>query len=320
MYFKKMMLWILMITIIMTISSNTWFIYWLLMEINLMAFIPIMNNHKMNNYLSIIVYFIVQSFSSALFFFSSFLFTLNESLLFINILNIAILIKLSIIPFHYWILLMSESLDFFPLFILLTMQKMIPLLIMDKFMMDLSMYFVMFSTILSSLFMMKLKLLKKVLILSSISHLGWILSMIFFKINFWITYLAIYSLIINSIIQTCQNLNIFSIKHMMMMKMQKKIKLHLVTNMMSLGGMPPFLGFFIKAMSILILMKQMSIFIFVLIISSLMNLFIYMRMMTPFLFLSYKNPMGFLYFFNFKKFFFKINLIMLIFTLNMFMM
>nr|QVV23891.1 NADH dehydrogenase subunit 2 [Hyalomma excavatum] len=316
MFFKSVMLWILTITIMTAISSNFWFIYWLMMEINLMAFIPIMNNHKLKNYLSIIVYFIIQSFSSTLFFFSSSFFTLNSMLLFINILNIAILIKLAIIPFHYWILLMSESLDFFSLFILLTMQKMIPLLIIEKFMTKLSLYLVILSTIFSSMLMMKLKLFKKILILSSISHLGWILTMIFYKINFWISYLIIYALIINSLIKTCQIFNISLINNMMMMKMSYKIKLHLVSNMMSLGGMPPFMGFFIKAFSILILMKHTIIFIFILIISSLMNLFIYIRFMTPSFFLSAKNTKNLFFTFNFKKFFFKINLIMLILMLN----
>nr|YP_010121530.1 NADH dehydrogenase subunit 2 [Hyalomma marginatum]QRE78546.1 NADH dehydrogenase subunit 2 [Hyalomma marginatum]QRE78559.1 NADH dehydrogenase subunit 2 [Hyalomma marginatum]QRE78572.1 NADH dehydrogenase subunit 2 [Hyalomma marginatum]QRF92771.1 NADH dehydrogenase subunit 2 [Hyalomma marginatum]QRF92788.1 NADH dehydrogenase subunit 2 [Hyalomma marginatum] len=319
MFFKSIMLWILTITIMMTISSNFWFIYWLMMEINLMAFIPIMNNYKLKNYLSIITYFIVQSFSSTLFFFSSSFFMLNNTLLFINILNIAILIKLAIIPFHYWILLMSESLDFFSLFILLTMQKMIPLLIIEKFMTKLALYLVIFSTIFSSMLMMKLKLFKKILILSSISHLGWILTMIFYKINFWISYLFIYALIINSLVKTCQIFNIYSINKMMMMKMSYKIKLHLVSNMMSLGGMPPFMGFFIKTFSILILMKYTIIFIFILIISSLINLFIYIRFVSSFFFLSIKNTKNLFFIFNFKKFFFKINLIMLIFMLNMFL-
>nr|QLD97154.1 NADH dehydrogenase subunit 2 [Hyalomma truncatum] len=320
MFFKSVMLWVLMMTIITAVSSNFWFIYWLMMEINLMAFIPIMNNHKLKNYLSIITYFIIQSFSSTLFFFSSSFFMLNNTLLFVNILNIAILIKLAIIPFHYWILSMSESLDFFSLFILLTMQKMIPLLIIEKFMMKLSLYLVILSTIFSSMLMMKLKLFKKILILSSISHLGWILTMIFYKINFWISYLFIYALIINSLIKSCQIFNITSINNMMTVKMNYKIKLHLVSNMLSLGGMPPFMGFFIKALSILILMKYTIIFIFILIISSLMNLFIYIRFITPFFFLNTKNTKNLFFTFSLKKFFFKINLIMLIFMLNMFLM
>nr|YP_010329492.1 NADH dehydrogenase subunit 2 [Hyalomma scupense]QVV23866.1 NADH dehydrogenase subunit 2 [Hyalomma scupense]UNO54313.1 NADH dehydrogenase subunit 2 [Hyalomma scupense] len=320
MFFKKMMLWILMISIMMAISSNMWFVYWLLMEINLMAFIPLMNNYKMKNYLCMIIYFVIQSFSSSLFFLASFLFSLNESLLFLNILNIAMLIKLSIIPFHFWILLISESLDYFPLFILLTMQKIIPLLIIEKFMSNLSLYFVLFSTIMSSLLMMKLKLFKKVLILSSISHLGWILTMIFLKINFWMTYLIIYTFIINSLIKICQNYNILSMKHMTMMKISSKIKFYFLTNILSLGGMPPFLGFFMKAMSILMMMKYTTIFIFILILSSLMNLFIYIRIMTPFFFLSLKNIKNVFLNFKFNFFFLKVNLIMLMFMLNMFAM
>lgn len=289
------------------------------MEINLIAFIPIINNYKLKNYLSIIIYFIIQSFSSTLFFFSSSFFMLNNTILFTNILNIAILIKLAIIPFHYWILLIRESLDFFSLFILLTIQKIIPLLIIEKFITKLSLYLVIFSTIFRSILMIKLKLFKKVLILSSISHLGWILSIIFYKINFWVSYLLIYAFIINSLIKTCQIFNIYSINKMTINKMNYKTKLHLVINIISLGGIPPFLGFFIKAFSILILIKYTIIFIFILIISSLINLFIYIRFVTPSFFLRTKNTKNFFFIFNLKKLFFKINLIILIFIFNIFL-
>lgn len=182
-----------------------------------------------------------------------------------------------------------------------------------------SLYLVIFSTIFSSILIIKLKLFKKILILSSISHLGWILRIIFYKINFWISYLFIYALIINSLVKTCQIFNIYSINKIIIIKISYKIKLHLVRNIISLGGIPPFIGFFIKTFSILILMKYTIIFIFILIISSLINLFIYIRFVSSFFFLRIKNTKNLFFIFNFKKFFFKINLIMLIFILNIFL-
>nr|YP_010535779.1 NADH dehydrogenase subunit 2 [Rhipicephalus simus]QLD97323.1 NADH dehydrogenase subunit 2 [Rhipicephalus simus]UYB78834.1 NADH dehydrogenase subunit 2 [Rhipicephalus simus] len=312
-----MMIWVIIMTILVSSSSNSWFIFWLMMEINMMSFIPVINDFKLKNYNAMITYFIIQSFSSSLFFISSFQYSLFNSELFLGLINIAILIKLGVIPFHFWLIMISESLTFYTLFILLTIQKIIPLLIIEKFMNPLIMPLYVLSTLMASFMALKYKMMKKILIFSSISHQGWILCLIAKKMNFWISYLMMYSIIIYTIIKNCKTINFINLNNLSMMKMTLSVKNSMIMSMMSLAGMPPFLGFFMKIMAIFLLMKMNLFFMIILITSSLINLFFYLRILTPFFFTNLK----FLTWNNLfmkSNFLIKVNLIILIIMINIF--
>lgn len=311
------MLWIIIITILISISSNSWFIYWLSIEINLIRFIPIINNYKIKNCNSIIIYFIIQSFSSSLFFISRFQFNLRNSLIFLIIINITILIKLAIIPFHFWIIRIRESLNFDALFLILSIQKIIPLFILSNFFFNKIIILIIISTLARSILALNLKLFKKLLILSSISHQGWIISLIFFKINFWITYIIIYSIIIFSIIKSCKKHKVYSIFTIFNNKINYNEKINFIIHFISLGGIPPFLGFFIKIITIFILIKFRTFIIIILITSSLINLFFYFKILTPIFFLNLKTFKNLKINFNNKTLFININLILLIFLVNL---
>nr|YP_010253930.1 NADH dehydrogenase subunit 2 [Rhipicephalus linnaei]QTZ18359.1 NADH dehydrogenase subunit 2 [Rhipicephalus linnaei]QTZ18372.1 NADH dehydrogenase subunit 2 [Rhipicephalus linnaei] len=312
-----MMLWIIIISILISMSSNSWFIFWLMMEINMMSFIPIMNEFKLKNYNSMIMYFIIQSFSSSLFFISSFQYSLFNTELFLSLINISILIKLGVIPFHFWLMLISESLNFNSLLILLTIQKIIPLLIIEKFLNKMMIPLFVLSSLMASILAMKYKLMKKILIFSSISHQGWILCLIAKKVNFWFSYLIMYSVIIYTIIINCKMVNFNSLNNLTSSKMSVKMKNTMIMSMMSLAGMPPFLGFFMKIVAILYLIKMNLIFITILIISSLINLFFYLRIMTPFFFINLKFLMWNLQMMK-MNILIKINVAFLIILINIF--
>nr|WPS93625.1 NADH dehydrogenase subunit 2 [Rhipicephalus haemaphysaloides] len=318
MFYKKLMIWVIIMTILTSSSSNSWFIFWLMMEINMMSFIPIINDFKSKNYNAMISYFIIQSFSSSLFFISSFQYSLFNSNLFFGLINISIFIKLGLIPFHFWLIMISESLTFYSLFILLTAQKMIPLLIIEKFMNSLMMPLFIFSTLMASIMAMKYKMIKKILIFSSISHQGWILCLIAKKMNFWISYMLMYSIIIYAIIKNCKTVNMEMLSNLTSKKMTLKMKNSMIMSMMSLAGMPPFLGFFMKIMAIFFLMKMNLILMFILIASSLINLFFYLRILTPFFFLNLKILKWNTLFMK-SNILIKINITLLIIIINMFL-
>ena len=89
--------------------------------------------------------------------------------------------------------------------------------------------------------------LRKLLIFSSINHIGWIISSILFNESIWILYFSIY-LILNICVILLFNINqsyylsqigLFTIKSYF-------LKLYFLICVLSLGGLPPFLGFFPK--------------------------------------------------------------------------
>nr|YP_009332010.1 NADH dehydrogenase subunit 2 [Amblyomma sculptum]APH07707.1 NADH dehydrogenase subunit 2 [Amblyomma sculptum] len=320
MLFKNVMKWLIVMTILISLSSNSWFILWLMMEMNLLIFISILNKKKMNNSNLMVSYFVIQSFSSTIFFFSSLNFLIFQMFLFKMIMSISMLIKLAVVPFHFWLTSLSEMIDFSSLWVILTMQKMIPLIVLYTYNVEIIIMFAAISSIIGSILALNSKTIKKILIFSSISHQGWMISLILMKSNFWLTYLLIYSTLIFKISSSLTKVNFINMTSLFFINNKYPEKISIISMMLSLGGMPPFLGFFIKLMSIIILINNFNIIIIILIMSSMINIYFYLRIFTPLLFLNYfsfKNYFKSNY--SVKNFILTMNVIFSIFLLNVIM-
>nr|YP_010535376.1 NADH dehydrogenase subunit 2 [Amblyomma maculatum]UYB77937.1 NADH dehydrogenase subunit 2 [Amblyomma maculatum] len=317
MFFKNLMKWLILITIIISFSSNSWFIFWLMMELNLLMFMPLMSNKKKNSSNSMISYFIIQSFSSSLFIMSALYMYMYNQISFQIIMIIAMLMKLAVIPFHFWLTSLSELIEFSSLCIILTLQKMIPLLILFNIQMNFIIMFIIFSAIFSSIFAINSKTIKKILIFSSISHQSWIMTLMIAKSNFWIIYMLVYSLIIFKITSILEYWNVNTISKFLNQNKNFHTKLSIMMMMFSLGGMPPFMGFLIKLISILILIKNCNFILMLLIVSSMINIYFYIQLASPTFFLNYFSFKNFLINkFNFKNILLNINLMILILIMN----
>nr|YP_007475015.1 NADH dehydrogenase subunit 2 [Amblyomma cajennense]AFU55264.1 NADH dehydrogenase subunit 2 [Amblyomma cajennense] len=320
MLFKNVMKWLIVMTILISLSSNSWFILWLMMEMNLLIFISILNKKKMNNSNLMVSYFVIQSFSSTIFFWGSLNFLIFQMFLFKMIMNISMLIKLAVVPFHFWLTSLSEMIDFSSLWVILTMQKMIPLIVLYTYNVEIIIMFAAISSIIGSILALNSKTIKKILIFSSISHQGWMISLILMKSNFWLTYLLIYSTLIFKISSSLTKVNFINMTSLFFINNKYPGKISIISMMLSLGGMPPFLGFFIKLMSIIILINNFNIIIIILIMSSMINIYFYLRIFTPLLFLNYfsfKNYFKSNY--SVKNFILTMNVIFSIFLLNVIM-
>nr|QLD97167.1 NADH dehydrogenase subunit 2 [Ixodes rubicundus] len=278
---KMIFYWVLLISILLAFSSSLWFSLWISLEINMMIFIPLMNSKNFLSSNSMLYYYIVQSLASSLFFFSSLMYSIYYYILFYYIIMISIMIKLAAAPFHIWFPQISEGLSFFSFFILSTIQKMIPLFIISSINNYFLILFIIFSSIMGSLGGLNQMSLKKILAFSSISHLSWILSLIMINQNYWFLYFIMYMLILMKIIYFFQKNNLNMIMSLNFMKTNFFKKMNLFSLFLSLGGMPPFLGFFMKWVSILFILNKMSLILMILIMSSLINLFFYIRILFP---------------------------------------
>nr|UNO53585.1 NADH dehydrogenase subunit 2 [Ixodes granulatus] len=282
MFFQKMIFsWILITTIFMGISSSCWFILWMTLEINLMVYIPLMNSKNFLSSNSMLIYFIIQSFSSSLFFFSSLLETVYKTNMLIFLILMSMMIKLGAPPFHMWFPQISEGLNLYPFFILLTLQKMIPLFIISIFNNIFIIPFIIISSITGSIGGFNQISMKKILAFSSISHLAWMMSLIICNQFFWMMYLLIYSMILLKISMNFKKNYIVSINNLNLMKLNFFNKVSMITLFLSLGGLPPFLGFFMKWMTVILILKNFPLILLILIPSSLINLFFYTRVVFP---------------------------------------
>nr|YP_010719256.1 NADH dehydrogenase subunit 2 [Parnassius tenedius]WDR47319.1 NADH dehydrogenase subunit 2 [Parnassius tenedius]WDV10770.1 NADH dehydrogenase subunit 2 [Parnassius tenedius] len=284
---KMFFYFILFFSTLITISANSWLGCWIGLEINLLSFIPLISNSK--NLLSseaALKYFLIQSIASINFLFSILLkmillknFEINN--LFSILINSSMLMKMGSTPFHFWFPNIIEGLSWFNCFILMTWQKISPMILLSYYMnINFLMFIMIFNVIVGTMGGINQTSLRKLMSFSSINNLGWMLAALMMTENLWIFYLMMYSFLISIMCFFFNMLNIYYINQLFILNMKFSLKMFLLINFLSLGGLPPFLGFFPKWIIInFLIMNKLFIISFIFIMMSLIMLFFYIRMM-----------------------------------------
>nr|QWB85807.1 NADH dehydrogenase subunit 2 [Distenia gracilis] len=272
---------------LLAMSAYSWLSMWMGLEINLLSIIPLMNNVK-NLYPSeaALKYFITQALASAILLFSVILMMnlseiINLNLSLLMILNSSLLTKMGAAPFHFWFPEILEGLSWPNSLILLTWQKLAPMAILSynsKMITFLSLIVISSATIGGILGLNQISL-RKIMAFSSINHMGWMIASIMLSSPVWFNYFMIYSVISLNLILIFNQLGTFFISQISSsLKNQKMTKISVILNFLSLGGLPPFLGFFPKWVTLNMLTNS-NFFIlgFILVTLTLITLFFYMR-------------------------------------------
>nr|WFP44748.1 NADH dehydrogenase subunit 2 [Typhoptera quadrituberculata] len=276
---------------LISISSTSWLGAWVGLEINLLSFIPLITYSKnsMSSEASL-KYFLIQALASSILLFSFLLtqLTIKMNLLthqdfFMLLLSSSLLLKMGAAPFHFWFPGTMEGLSWLNCLILMTWQKIAPLMLSSYFLMK----FNYFSTtiIITSIFIgsmggLNQSSLRKLMAYSSINHLGWMLSSLFMGENLWALYFIIYSFLSASVLLIFATFQISYIsQNYLLLSPQPAMKFCLYTLLLSLGGLPPFLGFLPKWLVIQSLSNLNQTFMTTLmILTTLVTLFYYIRL------------------------------------------
>nr|YP_009328031.1 NADH dehydrogenase subunit 2 [Trachelus tabidus]APC92674.1 NADH dehydrogenase subunit 2 [Trachelus tabidus] len=276
----------LIISTLIAMSSHSWMIIWMMLEINLMSFIPIIML-KMNHNNFLFKYFIVQTIGSSVFLIGIVLLWMNnyDNVINTNFMNtmiiMSMIMKMGMIPFHWWYIEIMMNLSWMSFFLMSTWQKFIPLMIISYFNMNMIIHMtVIISSLMSALQGMHQMNIRKILTFSSINQTSWMTINSSMSIYLMMIYMMIY-MMISFPIMYMFNLNNFSYIHEMYLlnNYHYLIKLFLSMNILSLAGLPPMLGFFMKFISIKFLIFNKLFFVStILILSSLMTLFFYLRL------------------------------------------
>nr|AND96380.1 NADH deshydrogenase subunit 2 [Onthophagus schwaneri] len=289
MNFQKIIFYLtLILGTLISISSYSWMGMWLGLEINLLSIIPLMSNIKNPMATEAAMkYFITQAMASTIFLFSITLISMN-SFFFMNdfiltsIFYSSLFIKMGAAPFHFWFPEIMEGLTWSTSFIMLTWQKIAPLTLVTYSNFNNLNYLILiiiFCTIISGIMGINQTNMRKILAYSSINHLSWMLaSMLFFE-TIWIYYFIIYTIINFNIIIILKKFNIFHINQMFSsLNNNPLMKFFFMLNFMSLGGLPPFLGFLPKWLTIQMMIKMNLISLsLIIIVITLITLYFYMR-------------------------------------------
>nr|ADU55326.1 NADH dehydrogenase subunit 2 [Dosidicus gigas] len=282
-----------------SLSSSHWLTMWMGLEINLMGFLPLMNiKGKTLEAEASMKYFIIQSMSSSILIISSVLMynnTLSWYSMFTDstfsfMIILSLVLKLGGAPLHFWMPSIAKQMSWSILFMMLTWQKLAPLLMLSLVNSNLMvvMLISMASTIVGSVMALNQTNIQLIMTYSSISHLGWMLSMITINSSltmmYFFNYIMISMPLMNMLSMTLGN-------HLFMLTQQTKMNNMIpISLILSLGGLPPLLGFMSKLIILisLIEMKLMMLAMFMF-VGTLISLYFYLNMSLMLMIKSYKN-------------------------------
>nr|ALO64847.1 NADH dehydrogenase subunit 2 [Andrena flavipes]UPX88733.1 NADH dehydrogenase subunit 2 [Andrena flavipes] len=277
-YMNKTTLQIIIIIIMMTmnlIMNNKMFL-WMTLEISTMSFISMIILSK--SYNSSIIYFIVSFISSTIMFIG----LLYHPTININILiMVSILIKIAMFPFNYWFNLMSKSISYMNLSILMTLMKFIPLNIMhltiemNQFLLPM----IMMSMIISPIMTMNKYSLKLIMSYSSIHQTSLMVMIMYMNFYMFILYFTLYSIITISLMKMLNNMN-NKLKYEF--NMNKKTKTTFFLMMMSYSYFPPMTTFIMKwsvIENMILMNNQFKLMSIIVMMSSFIMIWSYLNFM-----------------------------------------
>nr|YP_010882206.1 NADH dehydrogenase subunit 2 [Stheneboea repudiosa]WID87120.1 NADH dehydrogenase subunit 2 [Stheneboea repudiosa] len=284
---------ILIMSIMISISSNSWFTMWMGMEINMMSFMPlIMNQKNILSKESALTYFLIQTIASMLMIMSIMMNEVNNNMMNELMLLSSLMLKSGVSPFHFWLPKTMEGMNWNKCLILMTMQKLIPMMLMSTIIKInmITITIMMLSTMIGAIGGLNQTSLRKLMAYSSISNNGWMMLAMTISETLWMLYFMIYALMTIVVTTTMNTYNIYHINQIMTINEMPYKKMMMMMNMISISGLPPLLGFMPKWMVIQYSMSQNEILLtLTMMMMTLITVIYYLRIMYSSMMLTNMN-------------------------------
>lgn len=276
-----------------TLSSFHWLLAWIGLEINTLAIIPLITKTPHPRAIEAATkYFLTQAAASALVLFSSLIsawqtgeWSINSLIdLPINILSIALIIKLGLAPLHFWMPEVLQGISLPTGLILSTWQKIAPiaLLLQTSHLINLNLTIALglTSIIVGGWGGIGQTQLRKIMAFSSIGHLGWIIVILKFDPQ-----LSLLNFVLYIIMTAAIFISLTTISATKMLEISTSwsktpaLTTTTILILLSLAGLPPLTGFTPKLLITLELVKQNATLLAVIVMFiSLLALFFYIRL------------------------------------------
>lgn len=274
---------------LLAIRRTHWVFIWLGLELNLISFIPLLiTSNKFNETEASIKYFLAQALGSGLILLGSISLLTNPHLQwrtnFINlILFLGLLTKLGLPPCHFWFPTVISIISWPICIILTTWQKLVPITLLAYVISPKINLFILLiislRSLLGGLGGLNQTQLRPLLAYSSIGHISWMIAARTSSYSTIIIYFISYVIISTPLIILFWYSN--SLSNLTSPKFSHNSILHtpsLFLLILSLGGLPPFLGFYPKWIVIETINPSFIIIIFVTLLGSIINLYYYLTL------------------------------------------
>uniref|UniRef100_A0AB39CC40 NADH-ubiquinone oxidoreductase chain 2 n=1 Tax=Canarium sp. (in: gastropods) TaxID=2046231 RepID=A0AB39CC40_9CAEN len=297
--FSYMFVFTMMVGTLFSVSSSHWLGIWAGLEINLIGFLPLLVYQKsMAESESAVKYFVVQALGSSLLMFGSLSsYSLSFSwdvsmlssyyILTIFTLSCGLCTKMGLFPFHFWLPSVMAGLPWISCLLLATWQKFAPIFLMSSLLdANLSYWVILIisfmcagSSLMGGVGGMNQTQIRALLAYSSIGHLGWIVFSVLYGDWTMKVYLGIYVFISICIFVSLWYMDLSSMKSLVKFNQKKVLEMGIMVMLMSLGGLPPLLGFISKWLVVSASMTSaLWGVLFFLILGSLFSLFYYLSL------------------------------------------
>nr|DAB41855.1 TPA_asm: NADH dehydrogenase subunit 2 [Elliptio complanata] len=276
--YKFLFLFLMVVSTCMVLSSSNWLTTWMGLEINMLGFIPLMYLKETTNESETAAkYLVPQALGSTIFIASA------TTSLYLNnlqiLMPIAMCLKLGAAPFHFWFPSVMAGLPLLPAFLLLTWQKIAPIFAICSFSPTLSAKILPIagiSALWGGIGGLNQTDIRSLLTYSSIAHTGWMLASITSPAPTLTIYISAYIMITISIYISLTNHSAKHHKQLFSLKEPYESFLLSIT-ILSLGGLPPFVGFVMKLL-VLYRTEASTIIILTLILGAMMSLLYYLSL------------------------------------------
>jgi len=243
--------WSIILSTFVALSARVPLYTWAALEVNTIAFIPmILDPTKPERTRAAMKYFFIQAYASLIFLIGPLFEYLPEITIFLSII-----IKLGISPFHNWYPSVISNLNWLSAFFISTWQKIAPLWILRENIYNLNLIPIIaaLNAIVGGLGGLIQTEIRPLLAFSSIGHIGWIIFSIPLSNFIILLYFISYSLHLIILIYLFFSLKINTPKDISSSNLiSLKIKITIALTLLSLGGLPPLLGFIPKFLILLI--------------------------------------------------------------------
>lgn len=283
----------LVLSTVTAISASSWLLLWIMIELNLISFVPVLLSSKLLSQIEASTkYFLAQAVGSSIVLLSACLSSCQTGFL-INSISFPLLItglaiKMGFPPIHFWMPQVMEGISWINCIILSTWQKLIPIFIVLTLINLLSMQVtntvLIAAALVGSIGGLNQTHLRPLLAFSSISHMSWIFATALISKSMSFLYLLCYIFISVSVMWSIHGSRLVSSKTSeSIVSSNPSIHWQTFVILLSLGGLPPLLGFFPKWISMEGLCSQILFFLTLsLLTRALINLFFYLRLIFNF--------------------------------------
>ena len=249
---------------------------WLILELNFMRFVSILRQElSAPNRNGNLYYFLIQRLGRALMLLRILVFLVWEINLFKFIFLTAIMLKLGSAPFQFWYLKLIQKINWVNIWFLSIWQKLIPLILAKFCSSSFLLIFSILRILIRRMSAVKQKKIKKILGLSSLFSLGWVLAVVSIS-KVWLWFIVGYGVALFNLIYGIKKNHLQNTETLENCLRNPKNLLIFFLRLLIVRGIPPFIVFYLKILILSILIKVRFLLVGVFLILRIFMIYIYL--------------------------------------------